>query len=154
MAVITVAEMETARLEATEYINDLLSEFLAKTLNIEVSPSWDFGPVWPPVYYPSVKKILVPEAVVVLWAKDRDKTKLALRWAMGHEFWHYVQEVRGERGVPILSFPWIAQKIAEKQAVRLSGITAVEGERLWRELLRRECKTLSSTVELTDRKSY
>jgi len=136
MAVITVAEMETARLEVTEYINGLLNEFVAKTLDMEVPPSWDFGPVWPPMYYPHVKKILVPETVVVLWAIDEKKTKRALRWGMGHEFWHYVQEVRGERGVPILSFPRIAQKIAEKQAVRLSGITTVEGESLWRELLR------------------
>jgi len=135
MAAITVAELETAKVEATEYINDLLNEFVAKTLDIEVGPSWDFGPVWPPMYYPSVKKILVPETVVALWAIDREKTKSALRWGMGHEFWHYVQEVRGERGVPILSFPRIAQKIAEKQAVRLSGITTVEGVRLWRALL-------------------
>ena len=135
MAAIAVAELETARLEATEYINGLLNEFVAKVLDIEVSPSWDFGPVWPPMYYPRVKKILVPETVVVLWAVDREKTKPALRWAIGHEFWHYVQEVRGEHGVPILSFPLIAQKIAEKQAVRLSGITAFEGERGWRELL-------------------
>ena len=133
---VTVTELEMARVEAAEYIDGLLEEFVAKTLGVEVPPSWDFGPVWPPMYYPSVKKVLVPETVMVLWAIQREKTKLALRWAMGHEFWHYVQEVRGERGVPILSFPRIAQKIAEKQAVRLSGVTTVEGERVWRELLR------------------
>ena len=132
---VTVTELETAKVEATEYINDLLEEFVARTLGVEVPPSWGFDPVWPPMYYPSVKKILIPETVMVLWAKDTDKTKLALRWAIGHEFWHYVQEVRGQRGVPILSFPWIAQRFAEKQAVRLSGVTTVEGERLWKELL-------------------
>jgi len=132
---ITVVELEMAKVEATEYINGLLEAYVARTLDVEIPPSWDFGPVWPPMYYPSIKKILIPETVVVLWAIDKYKAERALRWAVGHEFYHYVQEVRGERGVPILSFPRIAQRIAEKQAVRLSGITTVEGERLWRELL-------------------
>jgi len=132
---ITVGELERAAFEVRDFINDLLSEYVAKVPDVMIPPTWDLGPVWPPQYYPSVRKILVPERVAVLWAVDKEKTKTALRWAFAHEFWHYVQEVRGERGITILSFPRVAEYLADKQAVRLSGVTTPEGVRVWRELL-------------------
>jgi len=132
---VTVGELERAAVEVREFINDLLSEYVAKVPDVRVPPLWDLGPVWPPQYYPRVRKILVPEQVAVLWAVDREKTKSALRWAVAHEFWHYVQEVRGERGIPILDFRFLAEHLAKKQAVRLSGVADAEGVRLWKELL-------------------
>jgi len=132
---ITVGELERAAIEVRDFIDDLLSEYMVKVPDMMVPPLWDLGPVWPPQYYPGVKKILVPEQVAVLWAMDKEKTKTALRWAFAHEFWHNVQEVRGERGIPILDFPVLAEYLAEKQAVRLSGITTAEGMRAWEELL-------------------
>jgi len=132
---ITVGELERATFEVREFINDLLSEYVAKVPDVRVPPLWDLAPVWPPQYYPRVKKILVPEQVAVLWVMDKEKTKTALRWGIGHEFWHYVQEVRGEWGIPILDFPVVAEYVAGKQAVRLSGVTAAEGVRAWEDLL-------------------
>jgi hypothetical protein len=132
---ITVGELERATFEVRMFIGDLLSEYVVKVPGVKVPPLWDLGPVWPPQYYPRVKKILIPEKVAVLWAVDKEKTKTALRWAVAHEFWHYVQEVRGERGIPILDFRVVAEYIAGKQAIRLSGVTAAEGLRLWKELL-------------------
>jgi len=134
---ITVDQLERAIIEVREFINDLLSEYVAKVPDVEVPPSWDLGPVWPPQYYPGVRKILVPEKVAVLWAVDKEKTKTALRWSFAHEFWHYVQEVRGARRfrIPVLEFPVLAEYLAGKQAVRLSGITTAEGLKVWRELL-------------------
>lgn len=46
---ITVVELEMAKVEATEYINGLLEAYVARTLDVEIPPSWDFGPVWPPI---------------------------------------------------------------------------------------------------------
>jgi len=132
---ITVGELERAAIEVREFINDLLIEYVAKVPDVKFPPLWDLGPVWPPQYYPRVRKILVPEKVAVLWAVDKEKTKTALRWSFAHEFWHYVQEVRGERGIPILSFKWLREYLAGKQAVRLSGVTAAEGMQAWKELL-------------------
>jgi len=134
---ITVGELERATIEVRDFINDLLSEYLAKVPDMEEPPSWDLGPVWPPQYYHRERKILVPQKVAVLWAIDKEKTKTALRWSIAHEYWHDVQEVRGARRfrIPVLDFPRLAEYLAGKQAVRLSGITTAEGLQAWRELL-------------------
>jgi len=132
---ITVGELEIAAIEVRDFINDLLSEYVAKVPDITVPPLWDLGPVWPPQYYPRVKKILIPQKVAVLWTIDKETTKTALRWSVAHEFWHYVQDVRGERGIPVLDFRRLAEYLAGKQAVRLSGITTVEGLLAWKQLL-------------------
>lgn len=134
---ITVGELERATIEVREFINDLLSEYTAKVPDVMAPPLWDLAPVWPLQYYPRVKKILIPDQVVALWVMDREKTKTALRWAVAHEFWHYVQELRATRGlrIPVLDFPVLAEYLAGKQAVRLSGITTTEGMQVWRELL-------------------
>lgn len=134
---ITVGALERATIEVREFINDLLSEYVAKVPDVIVPPLWDLGHVWPPQYYPRVRKILIPDQVAVLWVVDREKTKTALRWAVAHEFWHYVQEVRGARRfrIPVLDLPVLAEYLAGKQATRLSGITTAEGLQVWRELL-------------------
>lgn len=140
VTVVSDAELERARIEVTEFIDDLLAEYVAKTVDVNTPPLWDFAPVFPPVYYPKAKKILIPLWVPLMWARDRAKAKPALRWAIGHEFYHYVQEVRAEhggiRGIQILSFPRIAEYAAMRQAVRLSGVTNTHGMALWRELMR------------------
>jgi len=132
---VTVGEVERAAFEVREFIDDLLREYVAKVPGMEVPPLWDLAPVWPPQYYPRARKILIPEQVALLWAIDKELTKTALRWAGGHEFWHYVQEIRGIWGIPILDFPAVAEYIANKQAVRLSGVTTAEGMRAWELLL-------------------
>jgi len=134
-----MAELELipeVRAEVDKYIGETLAEFVAKTVGITEAPFWFWGVGWPLMYYPKLRKILIPDIVAVFWIRDREKTKRALRYALGHEFWHYSQEVRGEWiiRVPILDYPRLAEYIAEKQGVRLSGITTVEGLRLWREL--------------------
>jgi len=134
MALVVGFESEIA--EVDEYIGELLVEYVAKTVGVTEAPYWFWGPGWPLMYYPDLRKILIPFIVAFFWGRDREKTKSALRYALGHEFWHFVQDVRGEWAirVRIIDFPFLAEYMAEKQGVRLSGIPSAEGLRLWREL--------------------
>lgn len=133
---VTIMELERGIVEVRDYIDGLLREYVNRTWDVDEPPLWDLAPVWPPTYYPRVKKILIPQNVAILWVKAKETTMNALSWGLGHEYWHYVQDLRGERGgIPILSFPILAEFLATKHAGRLSGITSAEGVRLWVELI-------------------
>jgi len=113
--------------EIDEYIANLLAEFVSKSVVWE-APTWFWGPGWPPVYYPGLKRILIPDLVAVFWDVNREVTKLALRWGLGHEFVHYLQDIRHS---PVLTFRWVAERFAERQGFKLSGISTSHGMQLW-----------------------
>jgi len=135
---IAASEKESVKAQLSAYIDSLLREYTAKTVGVDEPPTWMWTQRWPMFYYPGDKTIYITEHIYVLgYTREPYKTKRALRWAVAHEFWHYVQDVRGEWAirVPMLSFPRVAEYIAEKQAVRLSGISEIEGVAASRETL-------------------
>jgi len=135
---IAALEKESVKAQLSAYIDGLLREYVAKTVGVDEPPAWTWTMHWPMFYYPGNKTVYITEYTYVLgYILEPYRTKRALRWAVAHEFWHFVQDVRGEWTirVPILSFPRVAEYIAEKQAVRLSGIGDAEGMALTREVL-------------------
>jgi len=116
--------------EVDEYIGSLLAEYTAKSLVWE-TPTWFWGPGWPPAYYPDLKRILIPDLVASFWSVNKEVTKLALRYALGHEYGHFLQDVRHS---PVVTFPLIADRLAERQAIKLSGISTSHGMQLWQRL--------------------
>jgi len=138
--VITRSEKEIAKAEVAAYIDSLLREYTAKTVGLDKPPAWSWTLGWPLFYRPEDRRIYIPEHIYVLgYILEPYKTKRSLSWALAHEYWHYVQDVRGEWAmrIPILSFPRVAEYIAEKRAVLLSGIGDAEGIALTREILNR-----------------
>jgi len=133
--------IEPAKLELDEYIATVLGEYVAKSLVWE-TPTWFWGPGWPLAYYPGLKRILIPDVVAVFWSVNQEVTKLALRYALGHEFAHFLQDVRH---IPVLTVPWIAERVAERQGFKFSGISTSHGMQLWQRLF--------YEVELMERKA-
>jgi len=132
--------------ELAAYIDEQLAEFTAKTLGITVPPAWDWSSEWmEPYYLRSLKTIFLPkEFLMIAFRLAPEKTKRALRGALGHEFWHYVQDVRGDplviRGIKIADIPTLkvsenlAERVAMKRAVVLTGISHAEHMRNWHEI--------------------
>jgi len=136
--VITATEKERAKAELSVYIDSLLREYTVKSVGIDKPPKWTWTLHWPMYYYPKDKTIYITEHIYVLgYIHNSSKTKRALRWAVAHEYHHYVQDIRGEWAirVPILSFPRVAEYIADKKATLLSGISESEGMALTREIM-------------------
>ena len=127
--------------EIGDFIETVLREYEART---PLSPP-DFGHtrwVWRlefPLYYSTrTDAIVVPEHVGVLaWLLDKKKAKRALRWSLAHEFIHRLQRYRF--GTIAFTRPVIgmSQRVAEGRATILSGVTAAEGDELWKELIDR-----------------
>jgi hypothetical protein len=129
---------EEAKAEVAMLIDETLREYVSKTMGIYAPPRWEWTYEYPFFYNPPNRTIYVSEPVSVWWwMRDKEKAKKALRYALGHEFWHYVQDVRGEWRirVPILAFPGLAEYIAQKHAVRLSGVGTLQFESIVRELM-------------------
>jgi len=122
--------IEPTKLEVDEYIARVLGEYVAKSLVWE-APTWFWGPGWPLAYYPSLKRFLIPDVVAVFWSVNREVTKLALRYGLGHEFAHFLQDVRHS---PVVTFPWVAERLAERQGFKFSGISTSHGMQLWQRL--------------------
>jgi len=129
--------IEPTKLEVDEYIAGILGEYVAKSL-IREAPTWFWGPGWPPAYYPGLKRILIPDIVADFWIINREVTKLALRFGLGHEFIHYIHDIRRS---PFLTFPRVEEKLADVQGFRLSGISTTHGMQLWQRLFYEAEKT-------------
>jgi len=138
--------MEEFERELGKFIEDQLAEFTTKTLGIRVPPAWAWSSEWvEPYYLRSVKTIFLPkEFLMRAFLLDPEKTKKAIRGTLGHEFWHYVQDVRGDpliiKGIKIANIPTlklsenIAERVATKRAVFLTGISHVENLRDWEDI--------------------
>lgn len=132
--------------ELEKFISDQLDEFTAKTLGITVPPAWAWSSEWlEPYYLRSLKTIFLPkEFLIRAFLLVPKKTKRALRGSLGHEFWHYVQDVRGDplvvKGIVIAQIPTltvsenIAERVAIKRAVFLTGISHAEHLRDWEDI--------------------
>jgi len=132
--------------ELAKYINDQLAEFTAKTLRIMVPPAWAWGSEWmEPYYLRSLRTIFLPKDFLIrAYRLDPEKTKKAIRGSLGHEFWHYVQDIRGDplviKGIKIADIPTlrvsenIAERVAIRRSVFLTGISHVEHLRNWEEI--------------------
>lgn len=125
---ISKERFEIARVELDLLVAEWLKEYVAKTVVVEEPPMWTWTSEWSIHYRRLEKTIYLPEFFIKAFILSPSKTKRALRWSLAHEFWHYVQHVRGgPLGIPILDFPRLAEYISEKRAVLLSGITDAEG---------------------------
>ena len=149
--------MEESEVELSRYVNDQLAEFTAKTLGIKSPPAWAWAPEWvEPYYSPKLKTIYLPkEFLLHAFQLEPIKTKAAIRGSLGHEFWHYVQNVRGDplvvKGIKIANIPTIslsenlAERVAIERAVLLTGIGHAEHLKHWEEL----SKAIVESYEVT-----
>ena len=128
---------EQAKFEAYIFIEGNLRSFVARTPRVEKPPRWDWRLDFPP-YFVIPDLIILPEHVIVSgWIVNKEKTKRALRFTLGHEFAHYSMYV------VLVKSPWrimprlklYSQTIADAHAFRLTGITPKECHRLWGELI-------------------
>jgi len=145
--------------ELTRYIDEQLAEFTAKTLGITAPPTWDWSHEWmEPYYLRSLKRIFLPkEFIMRAYLMIPEKTKHALRGALGHEFWHYVQDVRGDplviKGIKVANIPTLnisenlAERVAIKRAVLLTGISHAEHLRNWEEITDLVVETFGVRIE-------
>jgi len=126
-------EKSWAKAELARFIDDQLREFVVKTFGIQSSPAWVWSiglEAFPPYYDTTKKTIVLPEFIYVQgYLIDPDATKRALRWVLGHEYWHYVQHQRGEwvRGAGIFAGPTLEERVAVTRASILTGISNMEG---------------------------
>jgi len=132
--------------ELAAYITEQLATFTTQTLGIMAPPAWAWSSEWlEPYYLRSKKTIFLPKDLLVrAYVLDPEKTKMAIKGSLGHEFWHYVQDIRGDplviKGIKIADIPTlkisenIAQRVAIKRAVFLTGISHAEHLRNWEEI--------------------
>ena len=132
MIAIPAERFEGARAELDLYVADWLTEYLSKTVAIDTPPRWTWTSGWSAPYYRRTEKaIYISEIYLKGYILSPSKAKRALRYALAHEYWHYVQDVRGGPfALPILDFPKMAEYLADKHAVLLSGISDAEGQSL------------------------
>jgi len=143
---------EMVKAELIVYVDDLLREFTAKTLGITKPPLWLWTSIQeiPAFYDTSMKVIFLWDTFwVTCYLHDPYKTKRLLRISAAHEFWHWVQQTRGEWVIrlPTLSFPLVGEHLASKQAARLSGISDVEAKALMEELARLFARVMKEEVK-------
>lgn len=132
MIAIPTEKFEGARAELDLLVGEWLTEYLSKTVGVDTPPRWTWTSGWTSPYYRRTEKaIYISEIYLKAYILSPSKAKRALRWSLAHEYWHYVQEVRGGPfALPILDFPRMAEYLADKHAVLLSGISDAEGQSL------------------------
>jgi len=126
--------------EVEAFISETLKAYTAMTLGVEKPPDWGWTSQWRIYYSPRERKIYIHELLKEAWKLDPELTKRFLKYALAHEFAHYVQHVRGVSvlevvKVPIIEFPMLSEYLARKKATMLSGITRVEADALETEVL-------------------
>ena len=136
MAIMAITR-EQAKVEASIFIEGNLRSFVARTPRVEKPPRWKWSLEFPP-HFVIPDLIVLPEHVIVSgWIVNKEKTKRALRFTLGHEFAHYSMYVvlvkNPWRVIPRLKL--YSQIIADAHAFRLTGITDRENTRLWGELI-------------------
>ena len=132
MAVAISSErFEAARAELDLLVAEWLAEYLSKTVAVDRPPMWTWTSEWSMHYRRTEKVVYISELYLKAYILSPSKAKRALRYALAHEYKHYVQDVRGGPfALPILDFPRIAEYLADKHAVLLSGISDAEGQSL------------------------
>jgi len=130
--------LNAAKMELDQLIKQWLDEYLARTPMARVPPPrWKWTPEWSAIHYHITDQtIYINEYYAKGYILSPNKAKRVLRWSLAHEFWHYIQHVHGgPLGFPILDFSRVAEVLAEKHAVLLSGISNPEGDALTVEIV-------------------
>lgn len=136
MLAIARERFEGARAELDLLVAEWLTEYLSKTVAVDTPPRWTWTSEWSMHYRRTERTIYISELYLKAYLLSPSKAKRALRWALAHEYWHYVQDVRsGPFGIQVLDFPRMAEYLSDKHAVLLSGISDAEGQSLTVEIV-------------------
>lgn len=126
----------SAAVKYTDFIADTIKDLEGFTgvpfKGVKVATR-QFAGFAPATYNPVTKEMLFKPRLIEFWAVNEVDTKKVLKFIIGHEYFHYVQDVRGQLPVGYrirLVQRWKIQDEADAFAQSYSGISKEESESL------------------------